>query len=494
LGRSGGVRSISRVGGENHDVNNNTSSLSALLEQRESEWQESFRSMFFAWMGKIQEFQCRLSRHVEGGVNGVEKDGMRMQSITNELNRIYFYSVSPEQTILFRAAISSHGGLCGCGQGSGIGDNFKGECDSQTANPMIKKLTGKCTIVPFIIMSSSTSKMRSILKSMGVKLMVNKKDWNHEYAWSSKKSTKHQQCTEFKEGFIDDWLQCGIKKVNDVDDLVVSEDLEALRRDNSVGAEVNVSLQRRNKSNHSQRSLRKFPPLSLSGPDNCLAFFEFFMNTCGNRLRSSRLESDRSFIDVPLLLCRSIGPCRHTSLRNLCTSRRSNVNNTTTANVEGKENVDPFSTHSASCVELRGPILPCSSRDLTCAAVSHLLFHKKKDSVENKSIDNHHLDGKMNDKPMEERVDTLGSHYFVMNSLPHEGEEEESLLSKVIPRARNIGVGGPLFFNGLGAYGTNLDERMRECSEGCVVGMTVWDVARSHTIACQSSLVSETMK
>mgnify|MGYP000356525254 CR=1 FL=1 len=89
--------------------------------------------------------------------------------------------------------------------------------------------------------------------------------------------------------------------------------------------------------------------------------------------------------DVPLLLCRSLASsCTHTTLRTLSLSSRRDCaymnqayGNSTAGGTIKKQQLSSGATAKAT-LELRGPILPCALRDLTCAAVNLMLLDKSK--------------------------------------------------------------------------------------------------------------------
>ena len=122
------------------DISDIMSTLDKLLEQREYEWQSCFQLLFLSWMmSQINELNEDMRDH-----DAVETINSNLSDIVPQ---IYFYSISSDTTILFRALIS----------------NGTTNDDMLLDVPCVK---------PLILMSASTMQMRSTLYAMGTKIQI----------------------------------------------------------------------------------------------------------------------------------------------------------------------------------------------------------------------------------------------------------------------------------------------------------------------------------
>jgi hypothetical protein len=450
ISRSG----VGCLGGLGTSVNDERelSSLQSLLIQREQEWQDCFQSMFFAWIDRMSE---------------IEK-GQQVRE--GEISRCCFYSISPGSTVLFRASTEDKG-----------------------------------KITPIIAMSSSSLPSRSMLRSMGATLLI-VEDHVGDADDDIESPRKYKVLSET---LVDDWLTGSTSHVNETErSSALREDLEMLRQASthgeSIGADVSFSMSRK-KANWATKlkKPRDFQPILLRGHDDCNIFFEYFLNTCGGKLsKMTKFQQqglDKSVIqdyDVPLLLSRSLGPCVNASLRTLNLHKmRADV----PSNKNQQDSKDGLqSSQHQSTIDIRGPILPCAVRDLTCATASFLSLAQKRVSQPNKSSPTS-VSSVTKDKlpePESQGDDSaLGSHYFVSHLETHKGEEEDHnfITRSRLSSLKQLGSASSASFNGLVPLSSEACERQgvsKECNAGEYIDMIVWDITRPLNIAFKSEVGS----
>jgi hypothetical protein len=155
-------------------------------------------------------------------------------------------------------------------------------------------------------------------------------------------------------------------------------------------------------------------------------------------------ESSFDDLDFPLLLCRSLGPCVHTTLKRLSVLSHNGNND-----VERSKCLINQEHHDHSTLELRGPILPCAAVDLICTSASHLLrdslrknLHKISETStplkRNNDMYNHSRDS------IDSLETSLGSHYFVLQMSVYDVDQEKNT---ALSRLRKIGLASSSLFN-----------------------------------------------
>ncbi len=427
------------------------SSNASMLEQREFEWQECFRSLFYTWMSQINELNGGM---VDGG------------SLVDLSSRLYFYSVAPGTTILFRASV-----------------RMKDE-----------ESTHKDEVRPIIIISSSTIEMRSMLRSMGTQIRL--------LGGNSKEQKANGDINTVDENFIHEWFKEKIVLDSNIDESLQQE-LEELRRatfhGESVGAEVSFShLQRKKRRNVPEKKASDFPPLLLIGRDDCMNFFELFLNTCGWKTSklpwNKKLSNNDNTRDVPLLLCRSLGPTRHMTLRQL------GVFSSNLSNEPGSK--------SDSEMFIRGPILPCAVQDLICATVSHFCLDNKQspslsvdrsNEIEEQSAENKTSSpiskNEIHTNDKEDKEGNVGSHYFAMYLHTHDGEgrndnSSNANMKKFLGSATSASFNGFQESNQKNNDGDN-NFSVRECNTDEVMSLAVWSINEPFGIAFECHSVKK---
>ena len=232
--------------------------------KRQREWQDAFRSLYFAWRRTLESKQS------------------------------YFYALLQNQAILFKAQKQSDG-----------------------------------TIIPIIVMTTSTLEFRKRLKKERIQLL------------------DFQDQKPFDENI---WAQSqpDIFAKQEISTPIRS-DLEAIRKaqafGETAGADVSVSTK-----SVKQTANRKIPPLYMTGDDDCDAFFEIFMNICVTN-------------EIPTLLTRRVGRFLHASIKTLSVTHRR----------EGHHIAKGSSDDNNATLELRGPILPCAINELMHATAAQMI-------------------------------------------------------------------------------------------------------------------------
>jgi hypothetical protein len=261
----------------------------------------------------------------------------------DDLSRCSFYAILPHQTILFR------------------GGYVDGASSDDAANH---------SIVPMIVFSSTTTCLRSKLKSMGVHLRVATQNKHVDGI------DERMDCEVlFTESLLDASTTTNGVASGEGDAESVQSDLDVMKLVNNDKDQVRVEVKKRNQ----QRKLGKagsvrFPPQFVYGDDDCATVYELLLNTfrmsVGHEApKMSTSCSESVALDVPLLLCRSLGPCMHTTLRTLWGCGYLNQMQTHGLNIQRDIN-----SISKAALELRGPILPCALCDMTCAVVNFMML------------------------------------------------------------------------------------------------------------------------
>jgi hypothetical protein len=436
-----------QLGKQDRRSNNDKSSIateSSLLHQRRRDWQEAFRSMFHCWKSKLkrlQESRDDIWSQIESGSSTTQDD---------DVSRCSFYAILSHQVILFRGGYVD----------SGNADHLRKLRDERN-NPCSADAASQQRIVPMIVFSSTTACLRSKLKSMGVDLRIctQKKHANVDH--------ERRDCEVlFSESLLDTGNRIAPGEVGDTES--IQSDLDVMKLENNDKEQVRVEVKKRN---HQHQKVGKsgsveFPPLFVYGDDDCATVYELLLNTYGlsvgleTKLSKGGSSEPVSSPDVPLLLCRSLGPCMHTTLRTLSYSSRRdggylNQMQTNASNFTSQRD-NNYSTSKAA-LELRGPILPCALRDMTCAVMNFMMLDK---------YTHMNTDDQLPIMYDESDPDTAAStHQFLMSLQAHEGECSTS------SAAKSTGSSSSTEFNGLFPL---LTPRQHENQSATVVGTTTW--------------------
>jgi hypothetical protein len=487
IGNMGGL-GFNQQSKQQRKKNENPPSMSNVLLQRHNEWRACFRSMFVKLLERIRQLNAA--------------QGIRT---LDELPS--FYALNAGQTVLFSTAIDP---------ASSAVDGDESSCPS--------------SLVPQIILSSTSHAMRQELRKMGVSLFV-----------------RDGLLFEEDEGSFGANQSDGDN--NPEDDHVTDQEMEALRQ-GTTGDKIGIlspslSRKKRRKSIVQSKKEREKKlqmkqkyrhSLVIFGFEDCQAFYEYFLNSTGtaffntikeflvsrqSRYRSKLRKGDdwsNIFCDVPLLICRSaIGPCLHMTLHRLsCISQRTSAAVSKHDNISG-EGANLRENTPNSFVELRGPIMPCAARELVACTASTLhldaenAITERTRSLGNKSTscDDHGDEIGGDDGLSRTQNEDVGSHYFVAHFQRHEGESlpfppsstvnntnllvdapREQLLSELTGNASSLRLNG--HHGGDNLVDTAPEDEpkteessssFQECAMGQVVSMFVWDSARPESLA-----------
>ena len=398
-----------------------TSDTSKLLEQRRCEWREAFRSLFNSWRTKLRHLEVRNSKYSKenGRLSSLDNEKSEPPT-TDEVLRCSFYLIKPEQVVLFRSCF--------------MPVNVDGQV--------------KHCVMPVVVFSSTTVHLRSMLKSMGIKMRV-----------LSGLDSKDNAVEFFSEEHLRELdAQIHASGVSGDTESVHAE-LEAIKW--AGDGDGNVTVAQKNKKRRLDgKSFTS--PLYCVGYNDCSAVFELFINTCG--LFDPVVSSD-----VPLLLCRSLGPGMHFTLKTLCVSGQRDYGymNQMSSGNRAEHKLDTADVRTT--LELRGPILPCALRDITCSLVDWMLL----DRQHTQSVSNQTFKSKANDEG-------VGSHHFALFLQSHEGE-----CTALGPNP--TGLSSASLFNGskISVSHGELPE-WHECSHGELLNVMVWDIQRANYVSYNS--------
>jgi len=431
------------------------STVSSLLYQRRRDWQECFRSLFQLWKSKLKDVDTSSTA----------------SSSQDLISRNSFYVISSNQIVLFRC---------------GYMKQHSGDISPQ--------------LVPMVVSSSTTPYLRSKLKSMGVELRL----------FTSKRSDTTSSTATEEEGSYEVFSESLLQTNDDAtptqeDSAEVHAELNAIKHADDEKGKVTVEVKKRkvrprynDPTSTSGSKGSSLPPLFVYGIDDCNVVYELFMNTYGlssvdnqsaGMSKATTTNASPPVSDVPLLLCRSLGSnCLHTTLRTLSVSSRRDTGFMNQVYHQDNQQRHPSTaaaTNAKATLELRGPILPCALRDLTCAAINLMLLDKKSRQLGKHQDSDYFLQTNKNDN-----TETSSSHQFAMFLQVHEGESSTSM-SKM-----TTGSSSSVNFNGSNISlmpsqeegDDNMDDKddtssWYECRQGDCINVLVWDVSRTSVVS-----------
>ena len=510
------TNSLSSSSSSSHNM---SSTMSSLLIQRRRDWQMAFRSVYHSWKLQMNDINVKLCRHRH---EKQQNDGITTTTTTttaiitnDEVSRCSFYIISSSQVILFR-------GGCVNRCSSGSRSSSRDDCDD-----------GTVVVVPMIVFSSTTSSLRSKLNSMGVTLRLYTPKRDDNVAGNDRgngdEGTNNNHHHVFSESLFDiDETGENLSSENGEgiggDMESVHAELIAIKRADDEKGKVTVEVKTRKKKKR-QRTYNKpssssddyitggsdnhpdlQSPLFVYGIDDCAAVYELLLNTYG---LSSILNLDRQMggrktgimsidstansgdvVDVPLLLYRSLGSCLLFTLRTLGISSRrdcANMNqvgqqNTMSGRTNAQKQQRPTFASKAT-IELRGPVLPCALRDMTCAMINVMLLDKYAQRDEDDSSATACDDNSNNNNA------AASTHQFVMFLQTHNGECS-------VTNPKSTGSSSSLGFNGSqipllpeevlgGDNDSPVTALWRECELGHRVNMLAWDISCSELVPFQ---------
>ena len=294
-----------------------------IIRQRELEWMEAFRSLYYAWMEKIDHLRLAIRNHSTSSW------------ILDGVARTYFYVVSPVRTVLFRC-----------------------------------KLFSSSVIEPMVLCSSTSAELRYKLKDMGVTIYILDKPADEEDGKDA------EEGAVFNESIFENDANSGLSKQEEDEAKKADDELEALRRASTqtAGADIEVSKKKKKSANMDKvKDDKIFSPLYVKGDEECMAFYELLLNTKGRLDFGGASSSPES--DVPLLIHRAFGPTANASLHSLSEVFRKDDDYWALKATKEQESKSAHEDVHPS-IQLEGPILPCALRDLLHSSVCSLLLDK----------------------------------------------------------------------------------------------------------------------
>jgi hypothetical protein len=390
-------------------------SFPSMIDKRVTEWHETFRSMYQCWRSKLTVLEKQFA------------DKNKRVPTPDEVSRCCFYSISPSQVVLFRVGL--------------LRDN----------KPF-----------PVIAFSSTTVELREKVKSMGANLKLLRPN----------KSIVNGS-SDVEETFSEDIL--GHSKPQAPESQGEAADLRALREaNNSSTRSTEVEVTQKKKLQSGKRA-SSIPPLYVSGDEDCAVVYELLLNTCGFSLSGSYGNWQMQH-DVPLLLCRSIGPCLNTVLKTLSVSACRDNAYWYQLNGQGNQSEQSYE----SVMELYGPVLPCSIRDMMCSAINFMVLDQKLDEYKAFDAPTQPINGKSNTES-ESKVEHSQVSMFLQT---HEGEFPDS-----VPTSTGS-ASSYLFNNGSNISFSENKNEMHECIKGEGLNSLIWNASHSAELSYNTFFTS----
>jgi hypothetical protein len=281
----------------------------------------------------------------------------------------------------------------------------------------------------------------------------------------------------------------------------VKAELAALRRaqafGETVGADVSVAIKAKNVAGP-KVSLGTVPPLYITGWDDCAAFFEVYLNlgtTCciplvrdlgktvaggkvdegvaldmasgNNRSQKPAAQQHRECRlppDIPLLICRGVGPFVNSTMKTLTFRRTVQYASSSPGSHED--------SHGYASLEVQGgPILPCAMMQLFRGLAQTMIADRQETP-------------RTDDCNEGEGDAFVSSHSLILRAIPSALEREKGDLAQ---KHGIVGSSNCELLNTCPSGGSQ-DERVTDVASnqvpyGHVVGTTVWDILHPDAMA-----------
>ena len=437
---------------------------SSFLVQRQRDWQEAFRSVYQKWRSQFEEIAATSS--------------ISKLHLNNAWMDCYFYCVARDHVVLFRLSNPQRG----------TNGTIEDGCKVPT---------------PEVIISYASPALEERLIQMGI-----------EKVESLAPNITQLMGTDTQESVlspIDKGTQlkrpdAGGTLLSPMSPTLVQAELEALRKaqvhGETAGADVSVKIR---KGNNENSNSNKGPdagdictgPLLLSGLDDVGAFFEIYFNTQGrlatfigeaskvNTQATTKPRTLQQPQDVPLILCRSLGPFANATQKSLSvfpaespTERKENDGNGVNRN---------RSSYAAFEIEGDSVILPCSLRSMVGIMTSELIAHSQLSGLAGSESNNH-----------KQHSESVGSHHMIL----HLSTERPASISFAAVAAKSAKIAAKeKDYSGAwtktSAWLNHSRESFRDalpampgstksvenCPPGSVVPLLVWDITRKGEVA-----------
>ena len=520
----GGARPLSEVANVLNQKQTTKATLqtqqNAFANQRRKEWQQAFTSLYWKWISQLQQ-----SVTIAGSPHW---------------QKLYFYSLGQDHSVLFLPELDTEGGIvtpkiilsssssafrnalrASGVQGLRLLHSWNGHLkDTIFVEEMIRQK---------VLAPDPKAKEQKTGRSKEKTATATSKEDNTK-ASSETVTEEAKNATPSKQI---NGTKLLMSPSSDSNSPKLEAELAALRRaqvfGENVGADVTVTIKPKNTVAAQKLSLKDLPPLYVSGWEDCAAFFEVYLNlgsTCcttqpklpsatstvatttgkkdESKVSQKKEKNDGANLspqyqqwrrpdEIPLLICRNLGPFLHCSMKTLRVRgemqypkrRRNNSSDS------------PSSTESNDYASLEikgGPILPCAMQELLMGMVNVMKADKGQNYGSNMK-NQAQVNGEDSDSDHESnRGDNdndamVGSHNLILRSIADTSREDVSETEAA--KHVILGLPRPQFFNHScnenRAFGAICDnENHASCAsvpKRHALSMIVWDILHERDMA-----------
>jgi len=484
-------------------------------QQRRAEWKQAFSSLYWKWISQVQD----VHQSNEGTI----------------LHQTYFYARGTDHVILFQAVLdpataqilpkitmtSSSAAFRDKLRQSGVETMFllkawnKKEAGKAFSEDMIRQ---EILEKPSVAAESGRVKPLKVVNDNRDNIKLKESSDPTLVGKGSKYSVSASHESPRKDNSKLSQLLSPAKSSNSP---MVEDELAALRRaqvfGQTVGADVTITVKPK-PATGPKIDLQSVPPLYVIGFDDCAAFFGVYLNLSSSccvpfntgaeknaddrdkKNRGNNLNMTAHWKlpdDVPLLVCRNIGPFLHSTMKSLTV--RGNPH-TLPTNVESNStNTDSPLDNQQDYASLEiqgGPILPCAILDcflgLTQLMQADQQLHPLSSPFK--------TDPATNDEEQEEEV-MVGSHNLILRAFPSQVERRDE--DRPSARTGIVGSGRAETLNYTPNVASSVvddvvDSEQKEEPILCpdqirsehVLGMIVWDIFHPHAMAYKMDRVA----
>ena len=143
---------------------------------------------------------------------------------------------------------------------------------------------------------------------------------------------------------------------------------------------------------------------------------------------------------------------------------------------------------SKAALELRGPILPCALRDMTCAVVNFMMLDNYDQDQLSITPHNMNIDYQQRRDMYGENypdIESASTHQFLMSLQAHEGECASSTPKSTTGSPSSTEFNGSIPLNPQDGNQTADGSAVawRQCGHGDYVDKLVWDISRKSVVS-----------
>ena len=504
---------VAAMEARNTDINTKRSSAeqqrTRFQRQRRAEWRQAFSSLHWKWISQIDE----LNKSSKAGQNH------KLMAVY----KTYFYARGGDHAVLFQAVMDSRGDVVPNISVTSSSAAFRDKLRYSGVEKLCltKSWNGNSAGTIFsetmIKQEQSQRKIDALRKSKPLEdVPVNNNIQAADV--EAEKSTPQKKAASTMAAKIGSPMKGGrgkdttssilLSPVKTSNSPMVEEELAALRRaqvfGHTVGADVTISIKPNKAATGPKLVLKAVPPLFVTGWDDCAAFFEVYMNLGSSCITTYKTESENETTksdkldekpkkklhskftkatswqlpeDVPLLVCRGVGPFVNSTMKSLTVrgDPHSPLPREHKQEIGSPEEDQPEQDYTSLEI-LGGPILPCAILDCFRGLVQTMVMDKQQNSSPTKTDD---------DASDEDAL--VGSHNLVLHSFQPEytdGDVEERYSKGIIGSSRTeylnhcfVDQRDMSDDEGEGPRG---DQVVRS---GHVLGMAVWDILHAQAMA-----------